>query len=125
MRYQALLALYQIYNKVLNLNSEDQIEQVRELRRTVENILIHYLDSLLDPQVLLGNGYVSNMILHEAANLVYRFFEYLKDRMQPYHLGKSMQMLLHCLLNPMTPLILKSTIIFCLYKFNLQLKSCN
>jgi hypothetical protein len=33
-----------------------------------------------------------------------------------------MQMLLYCLLNPMTPLILKSTIIFCLYKFNVELK---
>ena len=31
-------------------------------------------------------------------------------------------MLLHCLLNPLTPLILKSTIIFCLYKFNVELK---
>lgn len=33
-----------------------------------------------------------------------------------------MIMLLNCLLNPLTPLILKSTIIFCLYKFNLALK---
>lgn len=33
-----------------------------------------------------------------------------------------MQMLLVCLLNPLTPLILKSTIIFCLYKFNIEIR---
>lgn len=60
--------------------------------------------------------------MHESANLVYRLFELLKDKMTAYQLAKAMQMLLHCLLNPLTPLILKSTIIFCLYKFNVELK---
>ncbi len=61
-------------------------------------------------------------IVHESANLVYRLFELLKEKMSPYQLAKAMQMLLHCLLNPLTPLILKSTIIFCLYKFNVELR---
>jgi hypothetical protein len=38
--------------------------------------------------------------------------------MKSFQMIKAVQMLLHCLLNPLTPLILKSTIIFCLYKFN-------
>lgn len=34
-------------------------------------------------------------------------------------------MLLHCLLNPLTPLVLKSTIIFCLYRFNQEFLNSN
>lgn len=75
--------------------------------------------------VLLGTGQVSYQIVHESANLVYRLFELLKDKISTFQLAKAMQMLLHCLLNPLTPLILKSTIIFCLYRFNQELRKKN
>jgi hypothetical protein len=94
------------------------------LHQTLQTTLLQNLDQMLEITVLLGSGHVSNTILHEAANLVYRLFEYLKDRMElpEFYIAKSMQMLLVCLLNPLTPLILKSTIIFCLYKFNIEIR---
>ena len=84
--------------------------------------MISYLEKLLDVSVLLGTGQISHQILHEGANIVYKLFDSLKDKMSEYLIARAMQMLLHCLLNPLTPLILKSTIIFCLFQFNLELK---
>jgi len=66
----------------------------------------------------MGHGHVNFNQLHESANLVYRFFEFLKDKMTSYFLAKAMQYLLQSLVIPMTPLILQSTIIFCMYKLN-------
>lgn len=126
MRYQALVGFYSVYNKTFSIQlDEEHKEQIVELQKTVKNVLLHFLDQLLDVAVLLGSGQVSYSIVHESANLVYRLFELLKDKMSAYQLAKAMQMLLHCLLNPLTPLILKSTIIFCLYKFNVELRKKN
>lgn len=84
-RYQIMLAFYQIYNKLVALgqsaNQEgERNDEIKELHRHLQTTLLQNLDQMLEITVLLGSGHVSNTILHEAANLVYRLFEYLKDR---------------------------------------------
>jgi hypothetical protein len=91
MRHKALVGFYSIYNRtqlIVNV-AEEHREAVNELQKTVKHVLTHYLDKLLELNVLLGTGQISNPIVHESANIVYKLFDSLKERMNELQIAKA------------------------------------